>query len=114
MTRGERGVREFGSAELQALGDLDRTIHSPARLMILAYLSVADSADFVFLTRQTGLTRGNLSSHMTKLESAGYIEVLKEFVDRKPFTLLRITDRGRAAFRAYRRSIRRVLDDLPD
>lgn len=114
MSRSECGRREIGSEELQTIARLDRTIHSPARLMILAYLSVAESAAFIFLMGQTGLTRGNLSWHMTKLEAVGYIEVVKEFEDRKPLTLLRITDQGRAAFRAYRQSMRQVLDDLAD
>jgi len=102
------------SKDLRPIAEIDRTIHSPARLMILAYLYVAESADFVFLMRQTGLTRGNLSSHMSKLEGAGYIRVKKEFVDRKPLTLLEITGRGRAAFRAYRQSMMEVLEDLPE
>jgi len=102
------------SKDLQPIADVDRTIHSPSRLMILAYLYVAESADFVFLMRQTGLTRGNLSSHMSKLEAAGYIKVTKEFVDRKPLTLLQLTGRGRAAFRAYRQSMMQVLEDLPE
>ena len=99
---------------LQPIAELDRIIHSPARLMILAYLSVVESADFVFLMRQTGLTRGNLSSHMSRLEDAGYIDVDKEFVDRKPLTLLRITGRGRTAFRKYRASMRQLLNGLPE
>ena len=102
------------SKDLRPIAEIDRTIHSPARLMILAYLYVAEIADFVFLMRQTGLTRGNLSSHMSKLEAAGYIRVNKEFVDRKPLTLLEITGRGRAAFRAYRQSMMEVLEDLPE
>jgi len=105
---------EIGSETLQPLADIDRVIHEPARLMILAYLYVVESADFTFLMRQTGLTWGNLSSHMSKLEAAGYIEVEKEFKGKKPNTMLRLTDEGRAAFREYRQSMKQVLDDLPD
>jgi DNA-binding transcriptional ArsR family regulator len=105
---------EIGSEDLQPIADIDRIIHEPARLMILALLYVVESGDFTFLMRQTGLTWGNLSSHMTKLEEAGYIEVEKEFVGRKPHTMLHLTDEGRAAFRAYRQSMKQVLDDLPD
>ncbi|MFO7652150.1 MAG: transcriptional regulator [bacterium] len=93
--------------------DIDRVIHEPARLAILACLSAVESADFLFVASQTGLTRGNLSSHMTKLETAGYVEVKKEFVERIPRTLLRITRRGRAALRDYRRSMLGMLRDLP-
>ena len=98
--------------DLQPLADIDRTIHEPARLMILALLYVVESGDFTFLMRQTGLTWGNLSSHMSKLEAAGYIEVEKEFVDKKPRTMLRLTDEGRAAFREYVQSMKQVFDDL--
>ena len=76
---------------------IDRTIHEPARLLIMAYLSVLESADFLFLLRQTGLTRGNLSTHARKLEEAGYVAVEKSFVDRLPLTVYRLTDEGRAA-----------------
>ena len=67
-------IENQDSTELQ----IDRVVHEPARLKILAYLSVVKSADFVFLLSRTGLTYGNLSSHMSKLEDAGYIEVEKE------------------------------------
>jgi DNA-binding MarR family transcriptional regulator len=107
-------MTEIGSETLQPLADIDRVIHEPARLMILAYLYVVESADFTFLMRQTGLTWGNLSSHMSKLEAAGYIEVEKEFKGKKPNTMLRLTAEGRAAFREYRQSMKQVLDDLPD
>jgi DNA-binding MarR family transcriptional regulator len=105
---------ELENTDLQPLADIDRLVHEPARLMILAVLYVVKSADFIFLLNQTGLTRGNLSSHMTKLETAGYIEIEKEFVDRIPRTLLRLTPEGREAFRAYRQKMIQVLDDLPD
>jgi DNA-binding MarR family transcriptional regulator len=104
---------ELENTDLQPLADIDRLVHEPARLMILAVLYVVKSADFIFLLNQTGLTRGNLSSHMTKLETAGYIEIEKEFVDRIPRTLLRLTPEGREAFRAYRQKMIQVLDDLP-
>ena len=105
---------KIGSDELGTIADLDRKVHSPARLMILAYLYVAGSADFVFLMRETGLTRGNLSSHMSTLEEAGYIRIKKTFVNKRPFTLLSLTDKGRAAFLAYRQSMKRFLDQMPD
>jgi DNA-binding transcriptional ArsR family regulator len=107
-------AHEGEGQDLNPLSSIDRLIHEPARLMILALLYVVESGDFTFLMRQTGLTWGNLSSHMSKLEEAGYIEVEKEFKGRKPNTMLRLTDAGRAAFRAYRQSMKQVLDDLPD
>jgi DNA-binding transcriptional ArsR family regulator len=97
----------------QPLAEIDRIIHEPARLMIVAYLYVVESADFTFLMRQTGLTWGNLSSHLSKLEEAGYVEVEKEFVERKPRTMLRLTDAGGAAFREYRKHMEQVFGDIP-
>jgi len=84
-------------------------IHEPARLAAMANLFVVECADFVFLLNRTGLTNGNLSSHMGKLEAAGYVEVAKEFVDRKPRTMYRLTDEGRAAFEEYRREVLRAI-----
>ena len=72
-----------GSEDRQPLADIDRVIHEPARLMILAYLYVVESADFLFLMRQTGLTGGNLSSHLSKLEAAGYVDI-KDSPDASP------------------------------
>lgn len=103
-----------GGEGLQPIADIDRLIHEPARLMILALLYVVESADFLFLMRQTGLTGGNLSSHLSKLEAAGYVAIEKEFVDKKPHTMLRLTDKGRAAFREYRQSMQQIFDGLPD
>ena len=97
---------------LQPLAEIDKTIHEPARLMILATLHAVESADFLFVERQTGLTRGNLSSHMGKLETAGYIEIKKEFVDKIPRTLLRITDDGRSALLDYTNNMKEVLNGL--
>ena len=105
---------ETGSADLQPIADIDRLVHEPARLMILAILYVVESADFLFLMHQTGLTRGNLSSHMSKLEAAGYIDIKKEFVGKIPRTLLRLTDKGREAFQTYRQELIQVLEHLDD
>jgi DNA-binding transcriptional ArsR family regulator len=105
---------EAVSEELPTIGQIDRLVHEPARLMIMALLYVVESADFTFLMSQTGLTWGNLSSHLSKLEEAGYVEVEKEFKGKKPHTMLHLTEEGRAAFREYRRSMKQVLDDLPD
>ena len=99
---------------LNRLAGIDRAIHSPARLMVLTYLYVAHKGDVVYLMRQTGLTWGNLSSHLRVLEEAGYLAVEKEFLGRKPHTMLSLTDQGRAAFRAYRSHLKGVFDDLPE
>jgi DNA-binding MarR family transcriptional regulator len=101
-----------GKERLQPIADINRTIHAPARLKILAFLSVVESADFTFLMNQTGLTRGNLSSHLQKLEEAGYISVEKEFVERVPRTLIRLTENGRNAIQSYRDTMRQVVEQL--
>lgn len=106
------GDKEKDKELLQPIADIDRTIHAPARLMILAFLSVVEGADFTFLLNQTGLTRGNLSSHLSKLEQAGYISIEKEFVDRIPRTLIRLTPDGREAIDIYRENMRQVVDQL--
>ena len=93
--------------------NFDKLIHEPARLLIMAHLFVVESADFLLLMRQTGMTFGNLSSHMSRLETAGYIDVEKEFVGKKPNTRLHLTEDGRAAFQEYRRNMRHVFGDLP-
>ena len=93
---------------------IDRVIHEPARLMILACLYVVESADFVYLVRLTGLTPGNLSSHLSKLEEAGYVAIEKEFKAKKPLTMVRLSSAGRDAFRAYRQSMQQILAELPD
>jgi DNA-binding MarR family transcriptional regulator len=100
--------------ELHPLADIDQVIHASARLMVLTYLYVVESADYVFLKRLTGLTWGNLSTHLTKLEEAGYIEINKEFKGKKPHTTISLTKQGRTAFREYKNSLQQVLDDLPD
>ncbi len=93
---------------------IDKLIHEPARFNIMAHLYVIEAADFLFLTRQTGLTKGNLSSHMSKLETAGYVDVEKEFVNKKPHTMLSLSDAGRQAFQDYREHMKRMLDNLPE
>lgn len=105
---------ESASDDFRLLTEINRTIHEPARLLIIAHLYVVESADFLFLERQTGLTAGNLSSHLSKLEDAGYVAIKKHFVDKVPRTLLSLTGKGRKAFRVYRQNIMKVLDKLPE
>lgn len=86
---------------LAELGSLDRLIHEPARLTLMTALSSCRRADFMFLLRLTGLTRGNLSSHLAKLEEAGLVRIEKRFVGRKPNTRVSLTPRGRRAIEAH-------------
>lgn len=85
----------------EQIANLDRRVHDPARLAILTALSACDRADFLFLLRITGLTKGNLSSHLSKLEEAGLVEIEKRFVEKKTQTLARLTDEGRQAIETY-------------
>jgi len=100
--------------ELNAIQNIDKIIHEPARLLLMAHLFVVESADFLFLQRQSGLTWGNISSHLRKLENAGYVVVEKEFIDKKPHTTLKLTDKGRKAFKEYRKNMKQVFEDLPE
>jgi DNA-binding MarR family transcriptional regulator len=75
---------------------LDRLIHEPARLAIMTVMSSVQTADFVFLQRTTGLTKGNLSSHLSKLEEAGLVRIEKTFILKKPNTNVELTPEGKA------------------
>jgi DNA-binding MarR family transcriptional regulator len=102
------------SGQRPSLADIDRLIHEPARFLVMAHLYVVEAADFLFLQRQTNLTWGNLSSHMSKLEDAGYVHVEKSFKGKKPHTMLRLTEEGRKAFRDYRDRMQETLSALPE
>lgn len=85
----------------EELAGLDRLIHEPARLAIMTALAACKSADYLFLQRLTGLTGGNLTSHIAKLEQGGLIQVEKRFVDKRPNTQVQITEAGRAAIERH-------------
>jgi DNA-binding MarR family transcriptional regulator len=91
--------------QLKAINGLDRVIHEPGRLMILAILSAVKECDFLYLLNETQLNKGNLSSHLSKLEGAGYVEIEKTFRGKIPQTLLRLTRNGRRAFEDYRKAM---------
>jgi DNA-binding MarR family transcriptional regulator len=95
---------------LRVLADLDRVVHEPARLMLLMYLYQVESADFTFLVNATGLTWGNLSSHLSKLEEAGYVDIQKGYVGKKPNSVASLTDEGRIALDRYRKRMQTALN----
>ncbi len=97
------------SNPLQGISTLDRVIHEPARLMLVALLSSAESADFLFLLRESKLTKGNLSVQLSRLEQAGYVDVEKTFRGKIPHTEYRLTKKGRAAFNEYRKNLGSIL-----
>ena len=98
--------------DLSPLLDIDKTIHEPARLMIIAYLSVVESADFIFLMTQIGLTQGNLSFHLSKLEEADYVAIEKKFIGKRPHTMLSITDKGYQSLKEYLKTMKNLIDGL--
>lgn len=105
---------EPNSEHREIVDQIDRTIHSPTRLKILIVLAAVVNADFTFLANSTGLTRGNLSANLRKLEEAGYVSIEKGFVGRVSQTLLQLTDEGRSALKAYYENMSTVLDDLQE
>lgn len=94
------------STALQDLATLDRVIHEPARLAIMTVLYAAGEADFLYLQHECGLTQGNLSSHLARLEEAGYVKIEKTFKGKYPLTICRLTRSGRAALESYAQKIR--------
>jgi len=98
------------SPAVQNLSGLDRVIHEPARLTLVALLSAVESADFLYLLKESELTKGNLSVHLSKLEEAGYVEAEKSFRGKMPHTEYRLTPKGKSAFDQYRKSLSSVLD----
>ena len=91
---------------------VDRLIHEPARLAIMTNLYVVESANATYLLQQTGLTWGNLGSHLVKLEEAGYVDVVKGYNGRKPETTVSLTVRGREALLGYRGHLMEALAPL--
>jgi DNA-binding MarR family transcriptional regulator len=94
---------------IQRIAELDRVIHEPGRLMIVALLYAVDKADFLYLQHETQMNKGTLSSHISKLEEAGYVEVVKTYRGKIPQTLLSLTAAGRSAFEQYRKKLKEVL-----
>jgi DNA-binding MarR family transcriptional regulator len=101
------------SQDLRGLTDVDRLIHEPARLLIMTNLYTVEKADFLYLLNDTGLTKGNLSAHLAKLEEAGYVQIEKTFRGKTPLTLLSLTPAGRHAFETYREQLKKIVDRLP-
>ncbi len=98
------------SKDFRSMGAIDRLIHEPARMMIVAILHNWHSVDYLYLLRETGLTKGNLTSHLSKLEAAGYIEIEKTFKGKVPLTICHLSDKGRGAFEAYREHLKRIVE----
>jgi len=101
------------AGDLRDVVGVDRVLHEPARLLLAALLYPVEDADFLFLLSESGLTKGNLASHLAKLEEAGYLVVTKGYQGKVPHTDYRLSAAGRSAFRSYRDQMRRTLGKLP-
>jgi len=95
--------------QVRTLADLDRVIHEPGRLLIVTLLFAVDRTDFLYLLHETGMNKGTLSSHLSRLEEAGYVDVEKTYRGKVPQTLLSLTGTGRRAFEVYRRKLKNAL-----
>jgi len=98
-------MEDFNPAEVNKL------IHAPIRLGIMTILSSVNKVNFIYLRKKLEVTDGNLSSHMEKLESAGYVKVKKVFTDKKPNTIYSITEKGKKAFRGYLEHLEKILEE---
>ena len=102
------------AGDLQRILEVDRLIHEPARLLIVALLASVREADFLFLQRETGLTKGNLSVHLSRLEEAGYVHIEKTYRGKVPLTLCRMTEPGRQAFDSYRKQLKQFVENTKE
>jgi DNA-binding transcriptional ArsR family regulator len=104
--------KHSGASPIRQLLELDRAVHEPARLAIMVLLSVVEKADFLYLLNETGLSKGNLSSHTAKLEEAGYVAIEKAFVEKIPRTVYQITPEGAEALVTHRQTLHDVLGSI--
>ena len=98
---------------IRRLVALDRTVHEPARLAVLLLLSGVEKADFLYVLDESGMSKGNLSSHMARLEEAGFITVEKAFLEKIPRTVYELTHEGRTALDAHREILLEALQEKP-
>lgn len=101
-----------GNDSLREMLTVDRLVHEPARLVILSILYTLESADFLYLLRETGLGKGNLSSHLSRLEQATYITIEKTYRGKTPLTVCRLTETGQTAFETYREQLKAVVETI--
>ena len=99
-------MKEDNSLNPRLPEEIDKLIHEPARLKLMAQLFVIESADFLFLMKQTELTQGNLSAHLAKLENVKYVEIEKGYNGKRPQTTIRLSKEGRVEFEKYLNLIR--------
>ena len=105
-------MKNKSDKEQEGQPEIDKLIHEPARLKLLAQLYVIKSADFLFLMRQTGLTQGNVSGHLSKLEDAKYVKIEKGYVGKRPQTMISLTKKGRGALKNYMQNMQQIFEGL--
>ena len=105
-------MKNKSDKEQEGQPDIDKLIHEPARLKLVAQLYVVKSADFLFLMRQTGLTQGNVSGHLSKLEDAKYVKIEKGYVGKRPQTMISLTKKGRGALKVYMHNMQQIFEGL--
>ncbi len=104
-------LRKYFQTDITDIAELDQVIHAPARLMTIMLLHHANTMDFIQLMNYTELTWGNLSTHLSKLEEAGYVMITKTFKGKRPHTLISLTEAGRQAYLKWGRSIIKALPE---
>jgi DNA-binding transcriptional ArsR family regulator len=104
-------VSDASAIDLPPIDDL---LHEPARLRLMIYLAAVKRADFTYLLRLSGMSRGNLSVQMSKLGDAELARIDKSFRGNRPRTMYQLTQKGRDALRAYKKNMTRILATLPD
>jgi DNA-binding transcriptional ArsR family regulator len=92
--------------------ETDKIIHEPARIVLLSILNAVEEVDFTFLLNETGLSQGNLSSHLSKLESAGYINIEKTFRKKRPRTIISMVENGKIAFKEYLKTMKKFYNTI--
>ncbi|MBK8130958.1 MAG: transcriptional regulator [bacterium] len=100
------------SEPFKQIAELDRLVHDSSRLAILTALAACTSADFLYLARLTGLSKGNLSSHLSKLEAGGLLVITKQFIGKKPNTLVSLTSEGRRAIEKHWEELGRLRREV--
>jgi len=107
--KGDNMSNAYFQKDLKQIAELDQVIHTPARLITIMLLHQAGTLDFIRLMSLTELTWGNLSTHLSKLESAGYVMITKTFKGKRPHTLISLTEKGRQAYHQWGNTIIKAL-----
>lgn len=109
MTTNKKQRSKTSPNHLLSFSDEQKFLHEPLRLQIISYLYAVQSADMKFLQKQLTVSWGNISFHSNKLEERGYIEITKKFIEKKPYTIFKITETGKKAFENYKKTLKNIF-----